>query len=146
MAFSYYANIFPHYEAAVHHFGYSRSSGLAHARVSFDDVTVFRQHRFRRPHQKTAFSKSIVFKSLHSGERFRIALFSVIVFGVVVWTIAVSGAKQLRFRLKTDQCGRGLKNKMECLSSYFVRVGKNSTSKPIRRVNEHSNKGQSSTL
>ena len=30
------------------------------------------------------------------------APFSVIVFGVVVWTIAVSGAKQLRFRLKTD--------------------------------------------
>ena len=36
------------------------------------------------------------------------APFSVIVFGVVVWTIAVSGAKQLRFRLKTDWCGRGL--------------------------------------
>ena len=34
--------------------------------------------------------------------------FSVIVFGVVVWTIAVSGAKQLRFRLKTKYCGRGL--------------------------------------
>ena len=47
------------------------------------------------------FSDSIVFKSLHSGERFRIAPFSVIVFGVVVWTIAESGAKQLRFRLKT---------------------------------------------
>ena len=50
----------------------------------------------------TAFSKSIVFKSFHSGERFRMAPFSVIVFGVVVWTIAVYGAKQLRFRLKTD--------------------------------------------
>ena len=37
-----------------------------------------------------------------SGERFRLAPFSVIVFSVVVWTIAVSGAKQLRFRLKTD--------------------------------------------
>ena len=36
------------------------------------------------------------------------APFSVIVFGVVVWTIAVSGAKQLCFRLKTDLCGRGL--------------------------------------
>ena len=36
------------------------------------------------------------------------APFSVIVFGVVVWTIALSGAKQLRFRLKTDWCGRGL--------------------------------------
>ena len=31
------------------------------------------------------------------------ALFSVIVFGAVVWTIAVSGAKQLRFRLKTRE-------------------------------------------
>ena len=34
--------------------------------------------------------------------------FSVIVFGVVVWKIAVSGAKQFRFRLKTVKCGRGL--------------------------------------
>ena len=46
-----------------------------------------------------AFSESIVFKSLHSGERFRMAPFSVIVFGVVVRKIAVYGAKQLRFRL-----------------------------------------------
>ena len=36
------------------------------------------------------------------GERFRMVPFLVIVFGVVVWTIVVSGAKQLRFRLKTD--------------------------------------------
>ena len=43
-----------------------------------------------------------------SGERFRMAPFSVIVFFVVLWTITVSGAKQLRFRLKTDWCGRGL--------------------------------------
>ena len=43
------------------------------------------------------------------------ALFSVIVFGVVVWTIAVSEAKQLRFRLKTDYCGRGLR----CLLSVW---------------------------
>ena len=85
------------------------SSGLAPGRVYLDDVTVFRQHRFHCPHQKTAFSKGIVFKSLHSGERFRMTPFSVIVFGVVVWTIAVSGAKQLRFRLKRDQCGRGLR-------------------------------------
>ena len=45
---------------------------------------------------------SIVFKSLHFGERFRMAPFSVIVFGFVVSTIAVSGPKQLRFRLKMD--------------------------------------------
>ena len=37
------------------------------------------------------------------------APFLVIVFGVEVWTIAVSGAKQFRFRLKMDKCGRGVK-------------------------------------
>ena len=85
--------------ASVRHFGYSRSSGLAPGRVHFDDVTVF---VFSVLTRKQRFQKSIVFKSLHSGVRFRMALFSVIVFDVVVWTIAVSGAKQLRFRLKTD--------------------------------------------
>ena len=40
--------------------------------------------------------KKQVFKSLHSGESFRMAPFSVIVFSVVVWTIAVSEVKQLR--------------------------------------------------
>ena len=84
--------------ASVRHFGYSRSRGLAPGRVYFDDAAVFRQHRFLRSHQKTAFSKSIVFKSLHSGGGFRMAPFSVIVFGDVMWTIAVSGAKQLCFR------------------------------------------------
>ena len=54
------------------------------------------RHRF----QKASFSN-----------RSTLAPFSVIVFGVVVWTIAISGAKQLRFRLKTDLCGRGLKHK-----------------------------------
>ena len=39
------------------------------------------------------------------------APFSVIVLGVVVWTIAISGAKQLRFRLKTDKGGRGLNDR-----------------------------------
>ena len=50
-----------HVVASVRHFGYSRSSGLEPGRVYFDDVTVFRWHRFLRPHYKTAFSKSIVF-------------------------------------------------------------------------------------
>ena len=72
--------------ASVRNFGYSRSSGLAHDRVFLT----------------SPFSESIVFKSLQSGERFRMAPFSVIVFGVVVWTVAVSGVKQLCFRLKTD--------------------------------------------
>ena len=45
---------------------------------------------------------------------FRIAPFLVIVFRVVVWTIAVSGAKQLRFHLKTAKCGLGL--------TYFIEM------------------------
>ena len=50
------------------------------------------------------------------------APFSVIVFGVVVWTIAVSGAKQLRFRLKTDKCGRGLKLPIMTKAMSFARL------------------------
>ena len=38
-------------------------------------------HRFQ-----IALLENSVFKSLHSGERFLLAPFSVIVFGVVVWT------------------------------------------------------------
>ena len=48
----------------------------------------------------SSFSDSIVF-AVHSGERFQIDPFSLIVFGVVLWTLAVSGTKQCRFRLKT---------------------------------------------
>ena len=84
------------------HFGYSRSSGLALGRVYFDDVTVFRLHCFLRAHLKRAFSKSIVFNR-STLESLRMAPFSVIVLALhAVWTIVVSGAKQLRFRLKTD--------------------------------------------
>ena len=57
------------------------------------------------------------------------APFSVIVFGVVVWTIAVSGTKQLRFRLKTDNCGPGLsdlhatlEHQMHCTHSIMLDV------------------------
>ena len=39
----------------------------------------------------------MVFKSPHSGERIRMAPFSVIVFGVVEGKIAVSGAKKAPF-------------------------------------------------
>ena len=62
---------------------------------SFSDIIVFAVHT-----RKTAFSNSTVFKSFHSGERFQNDPFSVIVFSVVVWTVAVSGTKQYRFRLK----------------------------------------------
>ena len=63
------------------------SDSIVFSFLSSLENSVFKKHRFQM---------------LHSGERFRMAPFSVIVFGVVVWTIAVSGAKQLRFRLKTD--------------------------------------------
>ena len=63
----------------------------------FDDVTVFSPSTL-----ENSVFKNIVFKLLHSGERFRMAPFSMIGFGVVVWTIVVSGEKQLRLRLKTD--------------------------------------------
>ena len=89
--------------ASVRHFGYSRSSGLAHGRV------YWWRHRFQIAWFSPSTLENNVFKSLYSGERFRMAPFSAIAFGVLVWTIAVSGAKQLRFRLKTDYCGRGLK-------------------------------------
>ena len=59
---------------------------------SFSDSIVFAVHT-----RKTAFSKSTVFKSFHSRERFRKDPFSLIVFGVVVWTVAVSGTKQYRY-------------------------------------------------
>ena len=67
--------------ASVRHFGYSRSSGLAPGCVTLEK-SVFKKH---------------CFKSLHAGERFRMALFSVIVFGVVVWTIARSRSKTAPF-------------------------------------------------
>ena len=51
--------------------------------------------------RKTAFSNSAVFKSFHPGERFLNDPFSVMVSSVVLWTVAVSGTKQCRFRLKT---------------------------------------------
>ena len=75
----------------------------------FSDSIVFSVHTTKQRFQKASFSN----RSTRSGERFRMAPFSVIVFGVVVWTIAVSGAKQLRFRLKTDQCGWGLRGPMQ---------------------------------
>ena len=69
--------------ASVRHFGYSWSSGLAPGRVYFDDVTVFREHRFLRPNKKNSVFKKHRSKSLHARERFRMAPFSVIVFGAV---------------------------------------------------------------
>ena len=89
-----------HQKASVHYLGYSRLRGLQPGggvvvTSSFSDSIVFAVHT-----RKTAFSNSTVFKSFHSGERFQNDPFLVIVFSVVVWTVAVSGTKQYRFRLK----------------------------------------------
>ena len=80
---------------------HQKASGLQPGGVvvvtsSFSDSIVFAVHT-----RKTAFSNSAVFKSFHSGQCFQNDPFSVIAFNVVVWTIAVSGTKQYRFRLKT---------------------------------------------
>ena len=65
--------------------------------LPFSD-SIFSSSYTRKQH----FQKGFVFKSLHSGERFRMAPFSVTVFGIVVWTIDVPGTKWLCFLLKTD--------------------------------------------
>ena len=82
------------------HLGYSRLSGLQPGRLvvmmsSFSDSIVFAVLT-----RKTAFSNNIVFKSFDTRERFRSDPFSLIVFGVVVWTVAVSGTKQYWFSLE----------------------------------------------
>ena len=88
-----------HQKASTRYLGYSRLSGLQPGgrlvvTSAFSDCTVFAVHI-----RKTAFSNgSTVFKLFHSGERFRNDPFSVIAFSVVVWTVAVSGTKQYRFR------------------------------------------------
>ena len=84
-------------KASVRYLGYSRLSGVQLGGVvvvtsSFSDSIVFAVHT-----RKTAFSNSTIFQSFHSGERFRIDSFSLIVFGVVVWTVAVSGTKKVSF-------------------------------------------------
>ena len=97
-----------HPKASIRYLVYSRLSGLQPGgdnvvTSSFSESIIFTVHT-----RKTAFSNSTVFKSFHSGESFRNDPFSEIVFSVVVWTVAVSGTKQYRFRLKTVWCGRGL--------------------------------------
>ena len=72
----------------------------------FSDSIVFSVHTRKQRFEKASFSNRSILQSVFEWLRF-----SVIVFGVIVWTIAVSGlsgAKQLRFLLKTDQCGRSL--------------------------------------
>ena len=82
-----------HLKASVRYLVYSRLSRLQPGNVvvvtsSFSDSIVFAVHTMN-----TAFSNNTVFKSFHSGERFRNDPVLLIVFGVVVWTISVSGTK-----------------------------------------------------
>ena len=92
--------------ASVRYFGQSRSNGLAPCSVYIDDVTVFSIvfsfHTRKQRFQKASFFNGSTLESVFEWLR------SVIVFGVVVWTIDVSGAKQLRYPMKTDRCGQGL--------------------------------------
>ena len=63
---------------------------------SFSDSIVFAVHT-----RRTAFSNGTIFKSFHSGVRFRNNPFSLLVFSVVVWTVAVFGTKQYLLGWKT---------------------------------------------
>ena len=68
----------------------------------FSDIIVFSVHTRKGVFKKHRFQIAPLWRAFSNGS------VSVIVFIVVVWTIAISGAKQLRFRLKKDQCGPGL--------------------------------------
>ena len=85
------------------------------------------RHRFQIASFSSSTLENSVFKKHHFQiaplwGAFSMAPFSVIVFDVVVWTTAVSGAKQLRFRLKADYCGRGLskpRRRRHCCQTNF---------------------------
>ena len=88
-----------HQKASVRYLGYSRLSGLQPGGV----VVVTRRHRFqivsfspstlgKQCFQTVPFSNRSTLESVFETIRFRT---------VVMWTVAVSGIKQYRFRLKT---------------------------------------------
>ena len=68
------------------------------------DIIVFAVHT-----EKTPFSNNSIFRSFHSRERFRIDPFSLIVFGVVVWMVAVSGRKRVSFSFENGSVWTGSK-------------------------------------
>ena len=80
-----------HLKASVRHLGYSRLSGLQSGRVSCcGDVIVFSPFTLG----KQRFQTCTIFKSFHSGERFRIDPILLIVFGNVVYkTVSFSFAE-----------------------------------------------------
>ena len=69
-------------------------------------LSVFENFVFR---PSTYTRENGVFLKLNSGERFQNVPFSLIVFIGYVWTEAVSVKKKLRFQIKTDKCGQGLR-------------------------------------
>ena len=87
-----------HLKASVRYLVYSRLSGIQPGGVvvvtsSFSDSIVFAVHtRKKRGFQTVLFSNRSTVESVFETIRFRT---------VVVWTVAVSGTKQYRFRLKT---------------------------------------------
>ena len=86
---------------------------------SFSDSIVFAVHTRKQRFQTVPFSNRSTLESV-----FRIDPLSHIVFGVVVWTVIVSGTKQYRFRLKTVLVWTGvwvLKLHMYC-TRFFDRV------------------------
>ena len=81
-------------KVSVRYLGYSRLSGVQPDgfQIASSSPSTLGKQRF----QTVPFSNRSTL-----GERFRIDPFSLIIFSVV-WTIALSGTKQHRFRLKTD--------------------------------------------
>ena len=72
----------------------SLSKAKGKAEVDLFDVNVIENFRFQA---STGIRYGMVFKKIQSGERLRKVAFTVIVFIVCVWTIAVSVTKKLRF-------------------------------------------------
>ena len=90
----------------------SLSKAKGKAKVDLFDVNVIENFRFQA---STGIRYGMVFKKVQSGERLRKVAFTVIVFIVCVWTIAVSVTKSCVF----IPCGRGL-SILRILGSSFV--------------------------
>ena len=86
-----------HLKASIRYLVYSRLSGLQPGGAvvvtsSFSDSIVFAVHTRKTAFSKVPFSNRSTLESVFETIRFRT---------VVMWTVAVSGTKQYRFRLKT---------------------------------------------
>ena len=72
------------------------------------DIIVFESLCFRPSIRKRV--EAVVFKNLHSGDRFWKAASFTPVNAVYTWTKGKNGKKNLRFQKFSDSCGRALKN------------------------------------